>query len=154
MVSLVAYNLIGLKPYTSMNIETIHVVAAVIRSEGKILVCQRNMEKRHGGLWEFPGGKVKDDESFEDAIRREVSEELKVCVSQVGEVVYSARDEQSPFVVHFMEASVVGTPVPVEHHAIEWHLIQGLFAKALAPADTEFVQSYLAENYERMVDLR
>lgn len=93
-------------------------------------------------------------EAFEDAMQREITEELEVDTSHVGELLYSTRDESSPFVVHFMETSITGTPVPVEHHAIEWQHVRGLLAKPLAPADKEFVQMYLAENYESMVGLQ
>ena len=39
--------------------------------DGRFLVCQRPLHKRHGGLWEFPGGTCEDGESDADAIRRE-----------------------------------------------------------------------------------
>lgn len=62
----------------------IRVVCAVIVEEGKVLVCQRPLEKAEGGKWEFPGGKVEDGESDEVALRREMTEELALGIS-VGE---------------------------------------------------------------------
>lgn len=58
-----------------MSRETRHVAAAIIQSGDRILSCQRG----HGDMkdgWEFPGGKVEDGETSEEACRREVSEEL------------------------------------------------------------------------------
>tara|TARA_R110002072_G_scaffold211501_4_gene369084 strand:- start:6794 stop:7198 length:405 start_codon:yes stop_codon:yes gene_type:complete len=127
-----------------MTVETIDVVAAVIRKDDEILVCQRNLEKRHGGLWEFPGGKVLAKENFEDALHREILEELAVEVSLVGSTLYSARDGASPFLIHFIEATISGIPVALEHPAIEWQTIGAIGKLAMAPADKEFVLEYLS----------
>ena len=56
------------------------VIAAVIQRGDKYLLGQRPESKRHGGLWEFPGGKVHDGESRLEAIRRELAEELALKV--------------------------------------------------------------------------
>lgn len=59
----------------------INVVAAVIKDEnGKILITQRNLQKDQGGLWEFPGGKIEPNETREDAIIREIKEELDIDI--------------------------------------------------------------------------
>ena len=49
------------------------VVASVIEVDGKLLVCQRPAHKRHGGLWEFPGGKIEPGESDFEAVERELA---------------------------------------------------------------------------------
>src|SRR5258708_6415849 len=54
----------------------IHVVAAIIERDGRFLLCRRNPLKRHGGLWEFPGGKLESGENHCDAAKRELYEEL------------------------------------------------------------------------------
>ena len=56
----------------------IHVVAAVIRSEGKILLSKRLDHVHQGGKWEFPGGKVETDEAVTAALVRELQEELAI----------------------------------------------------------------------------
>lgn len=56
----------------------IAVVAAVIEHEGLILACRRRPEKAAGGKWEFPGGKVERREAQEEALIREIREELGV----------------------------------------------------------------------------
>ena len=57
--------------------KTIEVVAAIIHQHGKILATQRGYGE-HQGMWEFPGGKMETGETEEDAIVREIREELNV----------------------------------------------------------------------------
>src|SRR5262245_29307140 len=57
---------------------TVRVVAAVIEREGRYLITQRRAEAVLGGLWEFPGGRVEENEADEDALRREVEHRLGV----------------------------------------------------------------------------
>ena len=70
------------------------VTAAIIRHEGRILVTQRPPNTRHGGLWEFPGGKLEADESPAAALQRELGEELdlSVKVGEIFDVVYYRYD--------------------------------------------------------------
>lgn len=56
------------------------VALALIDAKGRVLVQQRPADKQHGGLWEFPGGKVEAGESCEQAIVREIDEELGLTV--------------------------------------------------------------------------
>lgn len=59
-----------------------HIAVGVVRKNGRILITQRKTEGLLGGLWEFPGGKVKNGESAQAACVREIAEEtgLTVCV--------------------------------------------------------------------------
>ena len=58
----------------------LHVVAAVMIHDGKILACRRGSHKDAAGFWEFPGGKVEPGESAQQALRREIAEELSLEV--------------------------------------------------------------------------
>lgn len=65
----------------------IDVVAAVIQNEdGKVLIAQRNLKKAQGGLWEFPGGKIETSETKEEAIVREIKEEMDLDI-EAGDVI-------------------------------------------------------------------
>jgi 8-oxo-dGTP diphosphatase len=57
------------------------VAAALIDGEGRVLLARRPAGKAHGGLWEFPGGKLEEGESPEEALVRELREELEIDVS-------------------------------------------------------------------------
>jgi 8-oxo-dGTP diphosphatase len=121
----------------------IRVVAAVVRRGDAYLVCQRPAHKRHGGLWEFPGGKVKDGESLAAAARRELAEELGVTVTATGVVRHTAPDPGSAFVIEFLEVTIAGTPTPTEHAAVRWVAAAELPALPLAPGDRDFVERRL-----------
>jgi mutator protein MutT len=60
--------------------EPLEVGCAIIQKDGNLLIAQRHLNDSFGGLWEFPGGKREKDETIEACLRREVLEELGVCV--------------------------------------------------------------------------
>ncbi len=61
--------------------KTLEVTAAIIRQNGKILICQRPADKNCGLLWEFPGGKIEAGETGEQCIVRECKEELGITLT-------------------------------------------------------------------------
>ena len=65
----------------------INVVAAVIKEGNEFFIAQRNREKDFGLKWEFPGGKVEPRETFEDALKREIKEELKISISIKSKII-------------------------------------------------------------------
>lgn len=118
---------------------SIRVVAAVVEDGGRWLLGQRPPSKRHGGLWEFPGGKVDAAETTLQAVRRELAEELSLSVVSVGATWLTARDGSSAFVIDFVEVVVAGTPTAHEHSEIGWFDLSDLGELPLAPADRAFV---------------
>jgi 8-oxo-dGTP diphosphatase len=124
------------------------VLAAVIRRDDRWLLCLRPAHKRHGGLWEFPGGKLEAGESLEDAARRELTEELGVFVTDVGEPVYVRHDAGSRFVIEFAEVNITGTPQAIEHDEVRWVTLREVLALPLAPADRDFVDDWLRPRAE------
>jgi 8-oxo-dGTP diphosphatase len=123
----------------TMKGEMTRVVAAVIRRGEDLLVCQRPLHKRHGGMWEFPGGKCEPGESDADALRRELREELGVDVVQIGAPEFERHDAGSPFVIVFTPVFVVGEPVALEHIGIRWSNVEQISGLPLAPSDRCFV---------------
>ncbi len=115
------------------------VVAAVCLRGDRYLVAQRPGHKRHGGLWEFPGGKVHDGEDLAAAVRRELAEELELAVTGVGDALFEAADPRSPFRIIFVPVETEGDPVPHEHDQVRWCAPAELARLPMAPADAAFV---------------
>ena len=126
--------------------DQIPVVAAVIWRDGRVLLGRRPAHKRHGGLWEFPGGKIQHDESNFEAVSRELKEELRLETIFVGEALYESRDSDSPFVIRFVEVEVRGEPFAVEHEEVRWVERSTLTGLRLAPCDRRFVVEHLLES--------
>ena len=114
-----------------------------MRRGATVLVCQRPAHKRHGGLFEFPGGKLLPGESTGAALARELDEELGLRVTAVGVVRFTARDPGAPYVIDFVEVTVAGEPVPTEHTAVVWADAAALAHLPLAPGDRRFVDEVL-----------
>ena len=128
----------------------IRVVAAVIQREGRYLLCERPCSKRHGGLWEFPGGKLEPGEDILEAVTRELKEELGVAVLTVSERWFAHDDPDSNFVIEFHATSILCDPVCLEHTAIEWVTPRQMQTMALAPTDRIFAQ-FLLETLSKPV---
>lgn len=121
----------------------VRVIAAVVERDGRWLLGRRPRHKRHGGLWEFPGGKVAAGESALDAARRELAEELRLEATGVGALLDSVRDGDAPFVIEFVEVAVAGEPTALEHSEVGWFGVEELAELPLAPADRSFVERTL-----------
>lgn len=120
------------------------VLAAVIQRDGRYLVCLRPANKRHGNLWEFPGGKREPHESLLVAANRELTEELGVTALEVGQPLFSIADAGSPFVIEFVPTTIFGEPACLEHSELRWATLAELPSFSLAPSDRQFVDFLLA----------
>ena len=123
--------------------DEIPVVAAVIRSESRVLLGRRPEHKRHGGLWEFPGGKVDPGETDFQAVERELAEELDLRAVSVGGLLFESRDPEAPFLIRFVDVEVAGDPTALEHSEIGWFEPDALKDLPLAPSDARFVVEHL-----------
>ncbi len=104
-----------------MSPEPVEVVAAVIERDGKMLIARRPADAHLGGLWEFPGGKPEPGETMEEALRREIEEELDAPAT-VGEeietVEWTYPDKRIR--LHFFRCRLHGEPRPLEGQEIAW----------------------------------
>lgn len=122
----------------------IRVVSAIASKGDKLLVCQRPHEKRHGGLWEFPGGKCEPGESVEAAVKREMREELDLEVTDVGTPEFAVRDPDSPYWIVFLPVRILGEPTCREHIGLMWETPTNLRRIPLAPPDRLYLEFRLA----------
>lgn len=119
----------------------VRVFAAVCTRDSRYLIAQRPLHKRHGGLWEFPGGKFEAGESPLDVARRELAEELGMTLESSGGLIFSARDDGSPFVIEFYPVTFDGEPAALEHTDLRWVTLSEIAELPLAPSDRAFVTS-------------
>jgi 8-oxo-dGTP diphosphatase len=118
----------------------IRVIACVIERDGRLLVCQRPAHKRHGGLWEFPGGKLEAGETPLAAARRELAEELRMAVTGVSPAEFAVIDPGSRYRIEFVPAEAEGEPQCIEHTRVAWLEEAELLSVSLAPSDREYAR--------------
>lgn len=120
----------------------VEVVAALIQDEkGRYLITQRHKGSHLAGLWEFPGGKREPGESLEEALRRELAEELSARFG-VGERVETVRWEypERTIVIHFYRCRLEsGTIEPREDQAMAWVAPERLSDFDFPPADRDLI---------------
>lgn len=124
----------------------VEVVAALIRREGKFLICQRPENKARALLWEFVGGKVEQGETKERALIRECREELGITVA-VGAAFAEVVHEYPDITVHltlFNATISEGTPIRKEHKDIRWIAPSEIPDYEFCPADIVILQKIRA----------
>lgn len=125
----------------------VKVVAALIKSGEKFLICKRPKNKARGLLWEFAGGKVEKGESDEDALIRECKEELKITVKvreKFASVIYEYPDITVDLTVYNAEITK-GKPQKTEHSEIKWIKPQEIKNYTFCPADKDILEKIQAE---------
>jgi 8-oxo-dGTP diphosphatase len=96
------------------------VVGAAIVREGRVLAARRTRPAAAAGRWEFPGGKVEAGESPEEALVREVTEELGVLIAVTGWLAGAAPIGPALVLTVALAALVAGQPEPTEHDEVRW----------------------------------
>ena len=96
------------------------VVAGAVLDGDRMLLAQRDYPEAVAGLWELPGGKVETGESPEEALVRELCEELDVVVSVGAPLRDVVRPKPGLTLIARRAEIVSGTPRAVEHRALRW----------------------------------
>lgn len=127
--------------------KSIEVVAAIIRRNGRILATQRGYGEFKDG-WEFPGGKTERGETPQQALIREIKEELKSEIL-VGEKLCTVEYDYPKFhlTMHCFWCDLLdGEPVLLEHEAARWLTADELNSVDWLPADVQVVEAILADS--------
>lgn len=128
--------------------KTLNVVAAIIKKDNQILATKRGYGE-FINMWEFPGGKIEDNETKEEALIREIKEELDCTI----EVTKFALDLEYQYPTFYLKMSCYeaiikeGTPRLLEHNDARWLTKDQLDSVNWISADITIID-YLKENME------
>lgn len=119
------------------------VAVALVDADGRVLIAQRPEGKAMAGLWEFPGGKLEPGERPEDALIRELKEELGIavkaaCLAPLTFASYAYPDFHLLMPL-FICRRWEGTPRGIENQAIRWVKPQDLRNYPMPPADEPLI---------------
>lgn len=118
--------------------ELIRVVGGVALRDQRVFLAKRKPGGPHGGLWEFPGGKVEPGESDAAALRRELAEELGAEVD-VGALVAVGRDERVELWCYRVQLPEVFQPTEAQEHG--WFTRAQIQALPTPPADRPAIEA-------------
>ena len=120
--------------------EAIEVVAAVIERDGRYLITRRLEGTHLAGLWEFPGGKLLPEEKAEDALRRELKEELGVEAA-VRELIHTVdwTYPEKRVRLLFFRCALAGEPAPLERQEMRWVAAADLPTYGFPEADATLI---------------
>jgi 8-oxo-dGTP diphosphatase len=120
------------------------VAVALVGRDGRVLMQRRSLSAEHGGLWEFPGGKVEAGETPEFAVVREAAEELGVRIdpgvlqpvgSASGQTAGKAGAQRSLVILLYACTSWEEAPHAHEAEAIAWYAPETISSLSMPPLD-------------------
>ena len=120
----------------------IDVVAAVIKKNNLYFIAQRNRNKHFAYYWEFPGGKVDKQETFENALKREIKEELSINIRVFNHIASEKhKDEKIDVNVHYFLCESLNEKIILsEHEDMKWLQKNDLKQFKMAPGDSKIIK--------------
>ena len=118
------------------------VVAGFLKKGDKFLLVRRPLNKKRGGLWEFPGGKVEDGETLKEAIERELKEELGIetkAKNLVCKTIY--KYPEGEIELSLLEVEFKEDPILKEALELKWVTIEESEKLELCPADMRILKN-------------
>ena len=125
----------------------IEVVAAIIMKNNEVFATQRGYGEFKGG-WEFPGGKIEPGETNEEALIREIKEELDADI-KVDKYFCTVKYQYPDFylTMHCYLCSLKSEVKLLEHEDAKWLSLENIYGVNWLPADVEVINSIISQNY-------
>ncbi len=119
------------------------VAAALLRGDGRVLMQQRRLSGEHGGLWEFPGGKIEAGETPDRALVRELAEELGIVVAPTGlePLSFAAMPGEPVVLLLYTCREWTGEPVCLDGEAIGWFTPAEVLGLSMPPLDVPLARA-------------
>lgn len=126
----------------SKNVDKLEVAAALVIKKGHLLISQRLQNDDLGGLWEFPGGKIKLNESPQSCIVRELKEELGIYVEPIRlfDVVSYEYPNKKVKLYFYVCRLISGAPHPIQCADVRWVPFRELNKYNFLPADVAILK--------------
>ncbi|MDP2158255.1 MAG: (deoxy)nucleoside triphosphate pyrophosphohydrolase [Nitrospirota bacterium] len=120
----------------------VKVVAAVIERDGRLLIAKRRQGDMLAGKWEFPGGKIDPGETAEEALKRELHEELNIETEVFGFICSSCFDYEhlSIELLAYRVLHISGDITPLVHDEVRWVLRDDLCSYDFPAANEEIIR--------------
>ena len=124
-----------------MKIKLNNVVAAIIKKENYYFIAQRNENKYMGLKWEFPGGKVETGETFEEALGREIKEELNIKINIFNKIAEEKFNDHSiNVIIHYYLCSMENELIELlEHNQSAWVKKNEFYKYSFVPGDDKIL---------------
>lgn len=127
----------------------VEVTCGLIFDDRRVFICRRKPEKRLGGFWEFPGGKLELDETHEECLARELHEELGMEVI-VGERFFTNEHSYDHITIRLIAYRcelVSFSQTLTDHDKYSWVFPEKLASVNLAPADIPIARALALTNF-------
>ncbi len=135
-----------------MKIEQIKVVAGLILQNNKLLICQRPNFKDHPLKWEFPGGKIKNDETNEEALIREINEELSINIINYEELIsydFNYKDlNKKVFIYFYLVNNFSGKVINNFHKELKWIEIKDIREYDFLEGDLKIIDHISSNDFK------
>ena len=135
-----------------MKIEQIKVVAGLIIQNNKLLICQRPSFKDHPLKWEFPGGKIKNDETNEEALMREINEELSINIINYEELIsynFNYKDlNKKVFIYFYLVNNFSGKVLNNFHKELKWIEIKDIREYDFLEGDLKIIDHISSNDFK------
>ncbi len=127
------------------------VAAGMVVREGRVLIARRPEGRHLAGKWEVPGGKLEEGESPEEALRRELREEMNIetRIGRIRAVKYFRYPEKDVLLLFYWAELVWGEPENVDCGGFAWARPEELKGYDFAPADAELIAELSERGFDK-----